>query len=106
MKKQTQTPQLPQNAVSGSVMITEETILELGFVKHSDYTYKLFNNNVVGYLDEIEVFFEPKEEINIIVRQTTFNTSDLDKNSIFIRDMKYLYELHYLVVVLTGDSFN
>jgi len=99
-------PALSKMAVSGSVMITEESILEIGFVKHSEYTYKLFNNNVVGYLDEIEVFFEPNEEISIIVRQTTFNTSDLDKNSIFIRDMKYLYELHYLVVVLTGVPFN
>lgn len=82
-------------------MITEETILELGFVKHSEYTYKMFMNNVYGYLDEIEVFFEPNEEICITLRQKTFS-SDLDENHIFIRNMKKLYELHDLVVVLTG----
>lgn len=92
--------------VGGSVMITEEiteeTILELGFVKHSEYTYKMFMNNVHGYLDEIEVFFEPNEEICITIRQKRCNTLYLDVNSIFIRNMKKLYELRYLVAVLTG----
>ena len=83
-----------------SVPITEETILELRFVKHSEYTYKLFMNNVFGYLDEIEVFFEPNEEIHITLRQKTLS-SDLDKNHIFIRDMKKLHELKDLISALS-----
>jgi len=106
MDKETQIPTLSKTAVSGSVMITEESILEIGFIKHSEYTYKLFSNIVEGYLTEIEVFFEPNEKVNIQIRQTTFNLSDLDRNSIFVRDMTYLHELHYLVVVLTGIPFN
>ena len=32
-------------------LITEDNVLKIGFIKHSDYTYKIFKNNVLGYLD-------------------------------------------------------
>jgi hypothetical protein len=80
-------------------LITEDNVLKIGFIKHSDYTYKIFKNNVLGYLDEIEVFFEPNEEISIIIRQSEFNC---DKDSIFIREMKYIDELQSLISALCG----
>jgi len=83
-------------------LISESSILEIGFIKHSEYTYKYFKNNVVGYLDEIEVFFEPNEEISIIIRQTNFNLSDIDRNSIFIRNMTYIDELKSLINIICG----
>ncbi len=87
---------------SCSAMITEENVLKLGFIKHLNFTYKMFLNNVYGYLDEIEVFFEPNEEINIIFKQQTFDSKDLDKNLIFIRKMKHIFELKLLIEVLSG----
>ncbi len=100
-----QAEQLNETAVMRSVIITEESVLSIGFVKHSDYTYKKFMNNVCGYLDEVEVFFEPNEEISIIFRQQPFNNSDLDKNSIFIREMKYIDELSLFINSICSQSY-
>lgn len=82
--------------------VTKKRLLDVGFVNNSEYTYTMYFNNVFGYLDELEFFFEPNEEICITFRQREVRGKETD--SIFLRNIKYMSELHSFINILTGKE--
>ena len=84
------------------IPLTEEWLLKFGFVNNHEYTYTLYFNCVFGYLNELEFFFEPNEDVCITLRQK--DISEKEKESIFLNKLEYAHQLQNLYFALTNEE--
>lgn len=86
------------------IELTEEILLKCGFINIKEYTYIILSHNLYGYIDELEFFFEPNEDVCITFLQKEISQND--KSSVFFRNIRYLNELQNLYFALTNEELN